>query len=175
MLMEIDAFEFTRSARSAEGQVALARLERLASLLTEPEGDLDWRLDGWRERDSSGGERLRLRLRVSGSVPLHCGRCLGVARLPLAIDRGFLLASSEAEAEKLDLDDEEFDVLVASRKFGVESLIEDEAILALPPAASHAHCSRPLFGPTEKSVNEALDTPRRPFASLASLKGKPPT
>lgn len=173
--MEIDAFEFTRSGRSAEGQVSFARLERLASLLAEPEGDLAWRLDGWRERDASGEERLRFRLRVGGSVTLHCGRCLGVARLPLAIDRGFLLAPSEAEAEKLDRDDEELDVLVASRKFALESLIEDEAILALPPAASHADCSRPPSGLTQESVNDAPAAPRRPFAFLASLKGKPPT
>lgn len=175
MSTEIDVFEFTRGARSAEGRIALVRLERLASLVSDPVGDLDWRLDGWRERDAVGHERLRLHLRVSGSVVMRCGRCLGPARLPLAVDRGFRLAASEGEAEKWDLDDEESDALVASRKFDTLALVEDEAILALPPVANHAECDRPAAAPgAAPSPRTAEDAPRRPFAELAKLNRKPP-
>lgn len=171
MPTEIDAFEFTRAARSAEGRVHLARLGRLATLLAVSDSELNWRLDGWREPDPAGAERWRLRLRVSGSVGMACGRCLGVARLPLAIDRGFVLVSSEALAEAVDQDEEEFDALVASRRFDIEALIEDEAILALPPAAAHAQCVPPARQ-ADDGLDDPSDTQRRPFAQLASLRKK---
>ena len=175
MLMEIDVFEFTRGAHSAEGTLALASLERLASLLADQSGELDWRLDGWRNSDPAGSEQLRLRLRATANVGLRCGRCLGVARLPLAIDRGFVLARSEAEAEQLDQDEEDLDALVASKKFDVAALLEDEAIMAIPAAPSHAECAPPAGGKSVADVSPDGDARPNPFASLTALKGKRPT
>lgn len=172
MPTEIDAFEFTRAARSAEGRVPVSQLSRLVTLLAETGSELSWRLDGWRENDAAGAPRMRLRLRVSGSVAMSCGRCLGVAQCPLAIDRGFLLVATEAQAEALDQDDEELDALVASRRFDMDGLIEDETILALPPAPTHSECKPPAMKLAQLQ-EESSAPPRRPLAALATLRKKP--
>ena len=63
------------------------------------------------------------------------------------------------------------------RQGTVDELLEDEAILALPPAASHASCDRPAdqAASTSSVVRPATDDDRRPspFAALQSLKRKP--
>jgi uncharacterized protein len=178
MPTEIDAFELTRAGLSLEGCAAVESLDRLSSLLASREGEVAWRIDGWRQRDAAGVEQLHLRLRASATVGLPCGRCLGVVHWPLAIDRSFLLAASEPEAARLDDAEEELDVLVASRQFLPLELLEDEAILALPPASSHAGCERPEVlersaGSGQKSTSEDASAPPSPFAALQSLKRKP--
>ncbi len=170
MITEIDSFEFTRRQDSCEDTTPIGDFHRLSSLLAEPSGDLAWRFDGWRERGTDGSDELLVRLRVSGSVSMRCGRCLGTASIPLAVDRRFLLAGSEDEAARLDEADEERDVLVSSRRFQLAELIEDEAILALPPAASHARCEPPL---AKSRVDDApADEPAKPnpFEALRGLK-----
>jgi len=177
MTTEIDAFEFTRTGHSLEGCVPVSSLVRLASLLAGNDGEITWRLDGWRQPMAGGREQLHLRLRASGSAGLPCGRCLGVVTLPLGIDRTFLLAPTEVEAAELDDAEDELDVLVATRSFSVLELLEDEAILALPPAASHAQCDRPSSRREERATGgdqSASDAAARsPFAALQSLKRKP--
>jgi uncharacterized protein len=175
MPTEIDAFEFTRSARSAEGCELVSSLDRLAAGLANRDGSLSWRLDGWRQRDASSREQMYMRLRASGTVGMACGRCLGVVSLPVAIDRGFLLVQTESEAAGLDEAEEEIDVLVASRRFQVIDLLEDEAILALPPAASHAQCERPTAARASKPAPTDDIRPKSPFAALQALKPKPPS
>ncbi|MFM7568860.1 MAG: YceD family protein [Betaproteobacteria bacterium] len=171
MPTEIDAFEFTRAGRSAEGCEPLASLVRLASLLAEPAGELVWRLDGWRQRDASNNEQMVARLRASATVGMRCGRCLGVVAIPIAIDRAFLLVRDEAEAAALDESEDDVDVLVASRQFSVDDLLEDESILALPPAVAHAQCQRPVgAGAAAASETEAEEERPSPFAALTSLK-----
>ncbi|NBS64365.1 MAG: DUF177 domain-containing protein [Betaproteobacteria bacterium] len=178
MPTEIDAFELTRAGLSLEGCAAVGSLGRLSSLLASQDGELAWRIDGWRQRDAAGVEQMYLRLRASATVGLPCGRCLGVVHWPLAIDRGFLLAATEARAAELDDTEEELDVLVASRQFLVMELLEDEAILALPPASSHAQCERPesskrLTRSGHKAASADESAPPSPFAALESLKRKP--
>lgn len=177
MTTEIDAFEFTRTGHSLEGCLPVSSLIRLASLLASGEGEVTWRIDGWRQPTAEGREQLHLRLRASGSVGLPCGRCLGVVVLPLAIDRSFLLAPTEVEAAALDDAEDELDVLVASRNFSILELLEDEAILALPPASSHAQCERPVSRRDGRALDgerSAIESaPRSPFAALQSLRRKP--
>lgn len=173
MTTEIDAFEFTRTGHSLEGCVPVSSLVRLASLLASGDGEVTWRIDGWRQATAEGLEQLHLRLRASGSVGLPCGRCLGVVVLPLAIDRSFLLAPTEVEAAELDDAEAELDVLVASRSFSVLELLEDEAILALPPAVSHAQCERPAALREGRAIDGEESAPRSPFAALQSLRRKP--
>ena len=117
---------------------------------------------------------MHLRLRASGTVGMACGRCLGVVTLPVAIDRTYLLVPSESEAARLDEVEDEVDVLVASRRFQIDELIEDEAILALPPSASHARCERPAPADVNRSAQAPAKAPaaQSPFAALSALKSK---
>lgn len=170
MITEIDSFEFTRRQDSCEDTTPIRDFARLTSLLADAAGDLTWRFDGWRERGNDGRDELLVRLRLSGSVSMRCGRCLGIAPIPLAVDRRFLLADSEDEAARLDEADEERDVLVSSRRFQLAELIEDEAILALPPAASHARCDPPLAGARADEDSSDETVRPNPFDALRGLK-----
>lgn len=78
---------------------------------------------------------------------------------------------SEAEAERLDLDDPDYDVLAAGQHFDHLALIEDETIMAVPPTPRHQRCELPVPMPGAAAIEPAGKSGRRnPFAALAKLK-----
>jgi uncharacterized protein len=174
----IDTHEFTRRADAASGREPVAAFERLASLLIEAPGALDWRLDGRSEVGADGARRAFLRLGLGGTVRMRCVRCLEPVEVTLEGVRDYRLVATEAQAEREDADDDEVDLLVASRRFDLAALLEDEAIMALPPAPRHDDCRAPEpAAAAAPAAPEAADAPDRgdgrpgPFAALAGLKG----
>lgn len=160
--MQIDLFEFARQGRSESGRVAIADLPRIES--PSPEGALAWSATG-STRGRHGA--LRLDLTVDGEVVLVCQRCLKPMTQAIALRPRFLVASDEETAEALDQDDE-FDVVVGSTDFELDTLIEDEVILALPIAPRHGACP---------GAADGADTIARPspFAVLAGIRTAMPT
>ena len=70
------------------------------------------------------------------------------------------------------------DLLVSSRRFDLAALVEDEAIMALPPAPRHDDCSAPAVADApaagegaDAGPGDAAPAPRNPFGALAALKG----
>ncbi len=169
MQRTIDTSELARTGGERTGAWPLAELPRLASLLADHDGTLAWRVRGRSARRVDGEAEDFLELAVSGALRVPCVRCLGPVALPLSIERAYRLVESEAEAERLDLDDARFDVLAGGRRFDLAGLVEDEAIMALPPMARHDHCALPAGAAAPAGAGEA-ETPRRPFAALAQLK-----
>lgn len=170
----IDSREFARTGRHLEGRLTVNRLDRLASLLASDAGELAWQAQGVRRERADGGHDDFLYLRLDGEVEMTCVRCLTAAPIRIEVDRGFRLASSEAEAAREDAEDTEFDVLASARRFDLGELIEDEAIMGLPPIARHDDCRLPAGA--DASAGEPLadePAPANPFAALAALK-KPP-
>lgn len=158
--LEIDAHRFVREARLLEGLLELAELPRLHDLVTQVAGKVEYRLQG------VCGERgqPRLRLEVSGVLPLICQRCLGVVEQELEIDSLLELVSADSEPTQEELEDDSVDFLPVSGSLDVRVLIEDEILLALPVVPRHEACSPP-------AAAEAGDDPH-PFAALAALKTK---
>ena len=156
--MLIDLFEFARQHATASGETSLAALERIEA--AERSGSLAWRATG-----SNHGRHgaLRLDLTIDGEVALICQRCLQPMSVPLHLRSKFLVAANEDAADALDSDDD-FDVVVGSATFELDTLIEDEVILALPLAPRHAVCP--------DGRTDASDGVRKPspFAALAALK-----
>jgi uncharacterized protein len=157
--MIIDLFEFARQQQSAAGEISLATLPRIDT--PDRTGLLAWRAHG-----SLHGRHgtPRLDLTVDGSVGLVCQRCLRPMTQPVHLVNRFLIADDEDAADRLDQDDD-YDVVVGSATFDLNTLIEDEVILALPSAPRHRVCP-----------DGADDTPKTiakpsPFAELAALKG----
>jgi uncharacterized protein len=154
--MIIDAFTFARNAQSAAGQIPVASLRRLD--LVDHEGSLDWALKGY----VGSQHRLFLRLEVSGTLHVRCQRCLDRMDWPVDIKSTVWLASSDADADRLPLDEDEFDPVVGSEAFDVDALIEDEVLLALPPTPKHLRCPEPL--------QVKPDLAASPFAALRGMK-----
>jgi uncharacterized protein len=169
----IDTHEFTRRGDGAEGGVPLAELERLGSLLVADDGVLAWRLAGDSELGADGSRRAHLHLALSATLAMRCVRCLERIDVPLDVERDYRLVATEAQAEQEDVDEDEVDLLVGARHFDLAGLVEDEAIMALPPAPRHDGCSAPAAAAVDvDSVQSeaAAPAPRNPFAALGALR-----
>ncbi|MFT4102209.1 MAG: YceD family protein [Burkholderiaceae bacterium] len=161
----IDTSEFCRLAQSIEGATPIARLPRLAADLFDDAGRVDWRLRGWQAPNDEAGVDRRMHLALAVHCAVRCDRCL--QRLPIAyeVERDYLLMRTERLAAEADADVDDYDVLVASARFDVLELVEDEAIMAQPLQAEHEGCELPV----ELDDEAPLERPN-PFAALASLR-----
>jgi uncharacterized metal-binding protein YceD (DUF177 family) len=82
---------------------------------------------------------------------------------------------SEEEAAQRDDLESELDVVVGSRRFGLEEWLEDELILALPAVVFHDQCEglsprEPVAPQAYGSDSEGGASTRNPFAALGRLK-----
>lgn len=152
-----------------QGRIALQGLARLAPLLTSSEGEAAFTL-----RFGQDGEgRAVIRGHVNAILQVCCQRCM--QPMPLAVDVGFLLSpvSGPQEAERLT---PEYDpLLLDGRLLHPVDLIEDELILAIPPAPRHpeAACGVDLadYRSQDGAALPAEAEKENPFASLRQLRG----
>lgn len=169
----IDTFELARAGARLSGECPVADMKRLAVLLSDAHGTLSWQLHGWRAPRPQGGADDFMSLAIRVAVRMPCVRCNGPVQLELSIDRSYRMVGSEAEAERLDLDDPDYDVLAAGQHFDHLALIEDEAIMAVPPTPRHQRCELPVTVPlpgTAAIEPTGKSGRRNPFAALARLK-----
>lgn len=165
----VDTFALARSGRRLHGEQAIVGMERLASLLADERGSIGWRLHGWEVARPEGGADAFMALALTGTLQVPCVRCTGPVALPLSVEREYRLVATEAEAERLDLEDTRYDVLAGNRHFDLAGLIEDEAILALPITPRHEHCEMPA---TARTASDGQPGRRQasPFASLKRFR-----
>jgi uncharacterized protein len=99
-----------------------------------------------------------LGLTITASLPMTCQRCLDEMTLNLQLNFNYLIADAEIN-EADDADDTDW--LTADHAMDVAELIEDELLLALPIAPTHAHdCA--------KTSTQSGEKPN-PFAVLKGL------
>ncbi len=160
----IDIFAMIHEGSSVAGQEALSNLPRLASLLASTAGTLRWTAQGRVEGDPRTGTRLYLVLEAQARPALPCGKCLEPVEVELVVARRLLVVADEAMAAELDEQEMEIDVIAGSRHFDLLALLEDEAILALPPLAAHEDCAPPGLGADDGEEHAG------PLAGLAAFK-----
>jgi uncharacterized protein len=151
-----------------EGRVALLGLARLAPLLTSSEGEAAFTLRF--DQDEEG--RARIRGHVRADLQVCCQRCMGSLTLP--VDAGFMLSpvSGPREAELLPA---EYDpLLLEERLLNPIDLIEDELILAIPPAPRHPEAECDVNLADYRHEMDSAQVPEaendNPFAALQALK-----
>jgi uncharacterized protein len=154
-----------------EGRVALLGLPRLAPLLTSTEGEAAFTLRF--DQDDEG--RSRIIGHVRADLQVTCQRCMGAMTLPVDAEFKLSPVSGPREAETLPA---EYDpLLLEERLLNPIDLIEDELILAIPPAPRHpeAECGVNLavFRHEEDSAPIAEAERDNPFAALQALKRGP--
>ena len=155
---KIDSVEFARAGEELAGSVPVSELSRLADSLFDPAGMLQFELKGARD----ARERLRLHLKVDGSIDLQCQRCLGKLEFPVSTQTNLLVLTGEPAAESAEIED--LDGVPAAGDTDVWALVEDEVLLALPLAPRHAE------GECSPALKQAGDAVVSPFAALAGLK-----
>jgi uncharacterized protein len=107
-------------------------------------------------------KQLWLHLKASLSVAQTCQRCLLPMQVDLSVDRHFRFVADEATALAED-DDCEEDLLSPVPELTLQTLLEDELLLAMPLIPRHTTCDKPL----PQSPDQDLP---HPFAALAGLK-----
>lgn len=159
----IDAFELCKREDFREGELAVARLERLAREAVDGSGTLKWSLSGGRNRHG----QAQLSLAIAGEVNLMCQRCLKPMTYVLDSKSELVLAPDEQSADELDelLADEDVEVITGSPSMNLLQLVEDEALLALPLSPRHPECE----SAGGRQAPQTEDKPS-PFAVLKNLK-----
>ncbi len=154
----IDSLEFARGKCRLSGEVQVAELERLADILFDARGTLQYGLSG----SVDARQRPRLQLTVAGSINLRCQRCLGKLAHSLTIESSLLVLVGRAGGDTAELDD--LDGVPADPQTDVWALVEDEVLLAVPLAPRHPD------GECSLAVGAAQVQCPSPFAALARLK-----
>jgi len=155
----VDVLELARDGSSVEGEIEAAALVRLAALLAAPMGRIRYRLQGRIDDQGRSGVILRL----DGRLGLHCDLCGAPLEWPLAESDGFFFVDSEEQLGALPITADGDEPLLASHRFDVQDLVEEQAILALPISPRHPACEA-------RPPAEPQDAGSRPFAVLAALK-----
>ncbi|MCO5124863.1 MAG: DUF177 domain-containing protein [Rhizobacter sp.] len=176
----LDIERFATEGGQLSGDWPLAAMTRLVALCdpAQPAADAQavrWSALGERRRRPGAGSDAWLRLELDAQVRLTCQRCLAPVETPLAVDRWFHFVEGEQQAAELDADSED-DVLASTRAFDLQTLAEDELLLALPLVPRHAVCPQPLLPEGAAAAEEAsLAEPEsaHPFSVLAALKRGP--
>ena len=161
-----DAYDLVRRRASVAGKFDVASLPRAANQLA-PEGgpaEVTWRISGI--VDPSG--RPELEVRVDGTVPLLCQRCLQPFAWHVAQRTSLLLARDERELEMLDAEDEH-EVILAAAPLDAATVAEDELLLTLPfvPRCERVECVQSAMAGAHDSGARA---PAQAFAALAAIK-----
>ena len=128
-----DAYRLARERESVHGDFDAAASERLYDWLAPGDAPIKWIIAG--TTDALG--RPAIAIELDGSVPLECQRCLATMQWPVRQRTVALLAKSDAEGDALDAGSEE-EVLVAAEPLDALALVEDELLLSLPYAPTHA-------------------------------------
>jgi uncharacterized protein len=117
------------------GAIPIARLPRLAAALTGSEGELQAELHAFRD-DTARASILKGT--ITGSLGLVCQNCMKPFAWPLHTELDLRLVHSEAEEKRLLHDCEP--LLVEDDTLQLHTLVEEEALLALPIAPRCAEC-----------------------------------
>ena len=160
-----DAFEVAAAVTDRAGVVAARGLPRAADQLAEGTGaaPIAWRISGGHD----GMGRPLLTVRLDGTVPLVCQRCLQPFAATVAQQTDLLLARDEAELARLDA--EETEVVLANTTLDPRNLVEDELLLSLPLSPRH---DEDACAAARRSMTD--EGKRSPFAGLAALKARNP-
>jgi uncharacterized protein len=156
------------------GQEALAAFPRLAEehLDATIPVSVAYQVRGWLQTDAAGHDEPWLHLAAQTRIVQVCQRCLGPVEVEIGFERDFRFVATEALAEVEDEESEE-DVLVLSKQFDLLELIEDELLMATPPAPKHSVCPKPLkLQAADPDFQDDPEEKPHPFAVLQSLKKK---
>ena len=154
--MAINNLEFAETQQTLAGEVKAANCERLLETLSASSKDatISFKLTG-------AAKQLRnpsLHLHIEAKLPVTCQRCLDEMQVQLSLDFDYIICQTlPIETDEND----DTDWLEASTEMNLQELIEDELLLAMPIAPTHAHdCSKQSMRSGEKP---------NPFAALKNL------
>jgi uncharacterized protein len=172
---QLDVRKFALTGDTLSGQDALLNYERVTHDLKGIELDLTSKTVSWSARGETittpgTKDQAWLHLGIAAQVPMVCQRCLAAFEVPIDIHIPFRFVVDEATALVEDETCEE-DLLVLSKQFNLQELIEDELLMALPIVPKHDVCPGEVkLASTDEEFKAALTQKPHAFAALGSLK-----
>ncbi len=170
---QLDPWRAVERTRRLEGSLPLHEFKRLAALLVDTQGTVEFQIVFFR------GDKRRPCVRgwVKAKVGLSCQRCLQAVTKHL--DSSFSLALVEGLDEAGNLPEEYEPLLVADGRVHPREIIEDELLLALPQIAAHGPdeiCTTDTFLAQDRGQpdheSDAVRQAENPFSVLEQLKNK---
>lgn len=152
----INNLEFAQSGQSAIGTLNLADCVRLRDSLDI--NSQDFKLNYTLVGQVNLGSEARLNLKINTLLPCVCQRCLETVNIVLDLNIHYLVSSKSSE--ELDSVDD-VDWLETDMEMDLDTLIEDEVLVAFPFAPMHQSCLAMTMVSGEKP---------NPFAALKMLK-----
>ncbi|MFN0182669.1 MAG: YceD family protein [Aquabacterium sp.] len=157
--------------QGAEPMLQLARLAATQDAAADAGGKVSWSVQGSkREREGLEAEHW-LHIQADATVQPTCQRCLQPLPIALRVDVRVRFVRDERQAEELDAQSDDYDVLAATGREDLLDLIEDELLLQLPFAPLHDVCPQSLRQPSAAALppSDAAQAPH-PFAALKGWK-----
>lgn len=170
----LDVAAFAQDGAELTGRWPLAALPRLAASL-HPEAapvaqdEVRWTARGERRQGPGLEKQVWLHLGAQARLALECQRCLRPLDTPIEVERSFRFVAGEDQAAALDAESDD-DVLALTRSLDLQTLLEDELLLALPLVPRHGTCPQPLPMSAGQVDADAADEPASPFDALRALK-----
>jgi uncharacterized protein len=171
----LDVQALAERGQAEQGQWSLTALQRLCEPgepIPDDPAPVQWQARAEYRPVRGGAPELWLHLDAQASVQRTCQRCLQPVTLQLPVQRDFLFAPTEEQAEAWDAERDDADVLVLTRALNLRELVEDELLLALPLVPRHESCPQPLVPLVDASEQSSLEPIKgdNPFAVLAQLR-----
>ena len=156
----VDPVAFADKRGHLVGRLAIGGLDRLASMVKNPDAYVDLDLQFGKQ-----GRLLVIEGRVAAQLILECQCCLGP--LEWNINSKVRLGIVESvDAALLLPDDTEALIVEPDVEVLLADIVQDELLLAVPVIPQHDDCHLPGETPAPSEAR------RNPFASLADLKLK---
>ncbi len=161
----IDPWKLASTGGQLRGQLSLASMLRLASLVQAATGAAEMVLEAGRDEQ---GVRY-LSGRIKATVTVVCQRCLSPMPLTLRAEYRLGLVRTEAQAVALPTGYEPLQV-AEDDMLALSELVEDELILALPLAPMHATLEPCLANGYQLPQQPSAEKNQtHPFAALSTL------
>jgi len=145
------------------GRVPVVRFARLCDLLVGSGGDVHITLRFTRARR----QRAKISAHATATLDLSCQVCLEPVRCEIDTSCKLLVVGSEEEL--LGLNKEEDGIVCADDVVSVQTIVEDELLVALPMVARHpGNCALPVATAPDNVDDEPdmAEARARPFADL---------
>ena len=170
----LDVAAFAQAEGRLGGEWPLATMPRLLQdalplSADNPGSAVTWSARGSRKAVTGGDPEIRLRLRAHATLQMSCQRCLQPLTVMLDVQPPLRFVRDEQQAEALDEDSDDEDVLALTATIDLRQLTEDELILALPLVPRHEQCPQPLPMTAGEDEIAAAEEAEHAFAGLASL------
>ena len=166
-LVKVDIFNVSRHQQTLTGTIAVAKMPELCKFLVNEEGEFEVTIQGTKGAKGLPGAVLT----ITGTVEVPCTHCNKPITVEIDREVPFLFVKSEAEANRMPLDeDEDMEIVVGSDQMNVAEWVQEEVILSLPTFPKHDDCEMPEVESDEEEIVEP--TRPNPFANLKDLMKK---